>query len=411
MTNDASQRAAERVARESYGRLLAYVAARTRDVCRAEDALADAFASALEHWPRTGVPTNPEAWMLTAARRKLVDAARRERTLVTVVESLASMQRADATIASSDFPDERLELLFVCAHPAIDASVRTPLMLQTVLGLDAATIASAFLVSPSTMSQRLVRAKTKIRDAAIRFELPERHEWPGRLEAVLSAIYAAYGAAWEEVDGADGRHRTLAEEALWLAGAVCDLCPEEPEAHGLHALLLYCESRRAARRTEDGQYVPLAEQDCALWSGDLIAQAEAQLNTAFAHGRPGRFQLEAAIQSAHAARRALGRVDYHALAELYRGLVAITPTVGAIVGYAAARGEVEGPAAALEQLDQLPADAVKAYQPYWACRAHWLAQDGQHAAAREAYSMAIGLTQHAAVRTWLEKQSSASGRR
>src|SRR5262245_35333846 len=206
-------RTIEAVARESYGRLLAYLSARLRDVAAAEDALGDAFVKALTTWPRDGLPQAPEAWLLTAARHRLIDRARRDQRLQTASARVLELITAKAEAAPEPFPDERLKLMFVCAHPAIDPAVHTPLMLQTVLGLDAAGIARAFLVSPAAMGQRLVRAKGKIRDAGIAFEVPEESELPRRLEAVLEAIYAAYGSGWEDAAGPDPRARRLADEA------------------------------------------------------------------------------------------------------------------------------------------------------------------------------------------------------
>jgi predicted RNA polymerase sigma factor len=238
--------------------------------------------------------------------------------------------------ADTIFPDERLKLLFVCAHPAIDEAARTPLMLQAVLGLDAARIASAFLVAPAAMSQRLVRVKAKIRDAAIEFRVPEARELPSRLDAVLEAIYAAYGSGWDDVAGADARRQGLAEEAIWLGRLVVRLLPEAPEGRGLLALMLYCEARRPARRDAGGGYVPLSQQDVARWSGPMIDEAEAMLAGAAQAGTPGRFQLEAAIQSAHAQRARTGRTDWEAIALLYEGLLRYAPSIGARVGHAEA---------------------------------------------------------------------------
>src|SRR5215510_8071860 len=251
MSESAVHDAIEAVARDSYGRLIAYIAARTGDIADAQDALSDALVAALENWPTNGVPNKPEAWLLHVARNRLTDASRRKEVRQKSEEFLQQIAEEAQTVAKVHeyFPDERLKLLFVCAHPAIDPAARTPLMLQAVLGIDAARIASAFLVSPAAMSQRLVRAKSKIRDAGIAFEVPEMDELPNRLEAVLDAIYAAYGAGWEYAVGADPHSTHLAEEALWLARLVVGLLPDEPEAKGLLALLLHCEARRTARRS------------------------------------------------------------------------------------------------------------------------------------------------------------------
>lgn len=406
--SDARQ-AAEFAARASYGRLVAYLAAWSRDVTGAEDALGDAFVAALETWPRDGVPDKPDAWLLTVARRRLVDVARHatvaagaEKELTTVVD------RAEAAASSATgIPDERLRLLFVCAHPAIDEQVRTPLMLQTVLGLDAARIAAAFLVTPATMGQRLVRAKAKIRDAGIRFAVPERHELPARLEAVLDAIYAAYGSGWEDVTGADPRRKGLADEAIWLGRLVAALLPDEPEAHGLLSLMLHCEARRRARRDAAGAYVPLARQDVARWSASLIDEAERSLTLASGAGRPGRFQLEAAIQSVHAQRAVSGRTDWEAVALLYEGLLRCAPTIGARVAYSAALAEARGDEKGLAALDAIAQDEVTAYQPYWALRGHLLSRLGRAEAARQAYERAIGLSEDPAPRAFLTARMTA----
>ena len=315
-------RTAERLARQSYGRLLAILAARTRDVAGAEDALADAFASALRVWPGRGVPENPDAWLLTAARHRQTDAARRRQTHTTHEEHLRRMvdELEHAAQTSDEIPDRRLALMFACAHPAIDAATRAPLMLQTVLGLTAEAIAQAFLVPPATMGQRLSRAKARIRQAGIPFRVPDREELPDRLEAVLEAIYAAYSRGW--VETGEGAPSLFTGEAIWLGQIVVSLLPAEPEAKGLLALMLYSDARRAARRDAQGAYVPLDEQDITVWNVPQLQEAEAVLRAASAGGPSGRYQLEAAIQSAHVARR-LSSVDVRrALVSLYDHLVA-----------------------------------------------------------------------------------------
>jgi predicted RNA polymerase sigma factor len=401
-----AHRAAELAARASYGRLLAYLAARARDVIAAEDALGDAFAAALETWPRAGVPDNPDAWLLVAARRRLVDRARHGGVEAAAAATLRlAAERADVNAArESIFPDERLKLLFVCAHPAIDEAARTPLMLQSVLGLDAARIASAFLVAPAAMSQRLVRVKAKIRDAGIGFEIPGAEELPERLHSVLDAVYAAYGTGWEDVAGADPLLRGLAEEAIWLGRLVVALLPDEPEAGGLLALMLSCQARRPARRDAGGAYVPLSRQDVARWSQPMIEEAERVLARAARAQRPGRFQLEAAIQSVHAQRAVTGHTDWEAIALLYEGLARVAPTIGGRVAQAAALAEARGDGAGLAALDTMATSQVIAYQPYWALRAHLLRRLGRTGEAREAYARAIGLSEDPAVREFLSSQ-------
>jgi predicted RNA polymerase sigma factor len=397
-----TQRAVERVARESYGRLVAYLSANTHDLAAAEDALSEALLKALSVWPQDGPPQNPEAWLLTVARNSIIDLFRHQHVVSESEPTLLSLTKESTEMnLSTEFPDERLKLLFVCAHPAIDPAMHTPLMLQTVLGLDAARIAGAFLISPKTMGQRLVRAKIKIRDGGIRFEIPDRDEVSTRLEAVLEAIYAAFGIGWDDMAGIDQRGRDLAEEAIWLARVLLQLIPDEPEVRGLLALMLYCESRRAARRGTDRDYIPLSEQDTKQWSKSLITEAEQQLAVAFQCRRPGRFQLEAAIQSVHAERSQSRRTDWTAIAAFYQQLVRISPTLGRLTGYAAALAEATGPEAGVAVLDGLEPEAVSSYQPYWAVRAHLLQRLGKTSEALEAYDRAIGLAEDPAVRRFL----------
>ncbi len=401
-----AHRAIERSARDSYGRLLSYLASRTRDLAAAEDALADAFQSALETWPGAGVPENPDAWLLTAARRRLIDASRRDRIRSEAAPTLIAMaQASESSIADGFiFPDERLKLMFLCAHPAIDPAARTPLMLQTVLGLDAGRIASAFLVRPSAMSRRLTRAKVKIRDARISFDSPEAEELPSRLEAVLEAIYAAYGSGWDDLSGSDPKRRGLSVEAIDLGELVVSSLPGEPEALGLLALMLHCEARRPARRDAKGAYIPLSDQDTTLWSTESIVRADWLLRTAERAGRIGRFQLEAAIQSVHARRVATGRTDWETIALLYEGLIRIAPTIGALVGRAAAVAEARDALTAWALLGAIPVAAVAEYQPYWALAARLLALLNRFSEARAAYGKAIGLCEDRATRDFLVHQ-------
>ncbi|HEX9432817.1 MAG TPA: DUF6596 domain-containing protein [Burkholderiales bacterium] len=398
---------AEAVARCSYGKLVAMLAARTRDVAGAEDALSEAFAAALADWPASGVPRAPEAWLLTVARRKLIDAARRRRTsddAVDVIELLAEAQ------PEAEIPDERLRLMFACAHPAIDEGVRAPLILQVVLGFDAAAIASAFLVAPATMGQRLVRAKSRIRQAGIPFSVPGRDELAERLDAVLEAIYAIFAEGWSDPAGTQVQTRGLAEEAIWLGRLVASLMPQEPEVLGLLALMLHAEARRVARRDAAGEFVPLGEQDPQRWDGALIAEAETLLLAASRMNAPGRFQLEAAVQSAHAARRSTGRTDWMAIVALYDALIAVTGSIVVAINRAVALAELEGPAAGMALLDTLQSDRRLAeYQPYWAARAELLARLESSGAAREAYTRAIGLEADPAVRRFLQRRLAALG--
>lgn len=399
--------AAATAARRSYGKLIAYLSARTRDLAGAEDALSEAFASALVDWPGNGVPDNPEAWLLAVARRKMIDAARRRQVGAAAADHLQLLAEELEAMApqTPQIPDERLALMFACAHPAIEPGIRAPLILQTILGFDAEAIGSAFLVSPAAMGQRLARAKSKIRRAGIPFRVPERVDMRDRLEAVLEAIYAAYAEGWSDPAGADMRLRNLAEEAIWLGRLIVQLLPDEAEALGLLALMLYSEARRGARRDAAGEFTPLADQDPLLWDEGLIEEAEALLFRASALEKFDRYQLEAAIQSAHVVRRRSGATDWAAIEKLYDGLCAITGSPVAAVNRAIAIAETRGPAAALASLPPLDLHPRLAeYQPYWAARAELSSRLGDIAAAREAYDQAIGLEADPAVRRFLQNR-------
>jgi predicted RNA polymerase sigma factor len=275
-----------------------------------------------------------------------------------------------------------------------------------VLGLDAARIASAFVVQPSTMGQRLTRAKGKIRDARIAFELPEAKDLPQRLDAVLEAIYAAYGSGWDDVAGDDSRRKGLALEAIYLGRLLMKLMPNEPEVHGLLALMLYCEARHDARRTPNGEYIPLSEQDVGLWSIAKIEEAERCLNHAAQASRVGRFQLEAAIQSVHTQRLLTGHTEWENIAILYEGLVQIAPTIGVRVGQAAAFAEAFDAARGFALLEAIPAEAIKNYQPYWALAAHLFKRMQRFEEAKTAYNRAIELCEDTSMREFLVQQAS-----
>jgi len=402
--------AAERAARQHYGRLLSWLAWQWRDIAGAEDALGEAFARALARWPADGVPDAPQAWLLAVARRELLMAARRRR--------LAEDPALQALLVGDDagapepvaVPDERLRLMFVCAHPAIAAEVRSALMLQVVLGLDAARIASAFLVKPEAMGKRLSRAKAKIKETGIRFDEPEARELPGRVAAVLEAVYGAYTLHWGDVD--DAARGQLAEEALYLAELVAAHLPQQAEALGLAALLGLCEARRAASRDAAGAFVPLDEQDPARWSAALEQRATELLARAAALSSPGPYQLEACIQSAHMHGRRAGQVPWDAILTLYAALLNLAPSVGAHIGHAVAMARAHAdPSAGLRLLDALDTAQVAQHQPWWAARAHLLAAAGRHADAVDAYGRTLALTAQPALRDWLAARLSQAAAR
>jgi predicted RNA polymerase sigma factor len=391
------------VARDSYGRLLAVLAAPTRDIAAAEDALADAIERALARWPDDGIPASPEGWLLTVARNRLRDVWKSSGYRMT--DPLDEVDYVSPSLEDDmpAIPDRRLELMLVCAHPAIAPNIRTPLMLQSVLGVEAAAIATAFAVEPSTMAQRLVRAKKRIRDAGIPFVQPERDNLAERLPAVLEAVYGAYAIDWQ-LAPRGAPIESLSAEALHLALVLAELLPDEPEVLGLAALVCLSEARGPARRTADGGFIPLDDQDTKLWDQVLMARGEALLRRAYGQRRPGRFQYEAAIQSAHCTRATRGKVDLSALRKLHRALLRVAPSLGAAVASAAVDGEIDGPDAGLLALDAIGDPAVERFQPAWTTRAHLLSEAGRAAEAADAYRRAIELTADPGVAEYLVRR-------
>jgi RNA polymerase sigma-70 factor (ECF subfamily) len=400
-------RAAERAARESYGRLVAFLASRSGDVAAAEDALAQAFAAALRQWPVDGVPERPEAWLHAVAKRRQLDEGRR----LAEHDRLAADWRVlwdEALPESDELPDRRAALLFACAQDGIEPAIRAPLMLQVVLGLSAAQIAEAFLMAPAALGQRLVRAKARIKRDGLAFRLPDRTQLPARVASVLDAVYAAYTQGWSEPDPIAGV--ALAEEAIWLATVVTGLLPDEPEAQGVLSLMLYAEARRPARTDARGDFVPFSQQDVTRWDARMIHLATRLLHAANDAPASGRFQLEAAIQSAQVSRRLGGTATLDDIVRLYDLLAVLAPSPVVRLNRAMAIAQRDGPAAALPLLDDLDADERMAtYQPYWAARASVLAALGLRDMAQVAFRQAIGLSMNPAVRSWLQRQSDALG--
>jgi RNA polymerase sigma-70 factor (ECF subfamily) len=385
------------------------LAAQYRDITTAEDILSDAFERALSTWDKTGIPDNPEAWLLTVAKNKYKDRVRsasyRLDRQLEDAEELPDVQN-DSNREIDDIPDKRLALMFVCAHPAIDSQIHTALMLQTVLGLEVKHIASAFMIPPTALAQRLVRAKKRIKEAGVPFAIPGKEVIAKRLEAVLEAVYGAYAidyphAATQELQG------SLSGEALFLAATLAELMPEEPEALGLAALVCLSVARHDARIDENETYIPLDEQNPQQWDKELIMRGERYLHRACAVHSIGRFQLEAAIQSAHCARLYSGQTDWEAIVRLYEALVNCAPTIGAQISLVAARWRTEGPHAALAEISGIDNPRLSSFQPFWATKAQLLEAAGDLPSARFAYEKAISLTTDISSRRYLERKKAA----
>ncbi|MHA6629578.1 RNA polymerase sigma factor [Pseudonocardia sichuanensis] len=398
-TTGAAQVRAAQAARTSYGRLLALLAAGNGDIAAAEDALGDAFERALTAWPADGVPHNPDAWLLTVARNRMRDRWKSPGTRMAV--EWDPERHGPAHLDELDLdavPDRRLELMLVCAHPAIDKAVRTPLMLNTVLGCTGEQIARAFALPAPTLAARLVRAKRRIKDARIPFQIPDVHALGERMDAVLEAVYGAYAIDWHTT-GTELRP-ALVGEALHLAETLAHLAPGDAEAHGLAGLICLSQARGPARLDAEGAFVPLREQDPARWDGELIRRGREHLRRAHGLRQLGRFQLEAAIQAVHCARRESGTTDWGALRDLYDALHGLAPSLGSATALAAVAAETDGPEAGLALLDEL-VDRTARFQPAWATRAHLLERLGRAAEARVALDKAISLTHDPAERAHL----------
>jgi len=357
------------------------------------------------------VPGSPDAWLLTVARNRLRDewkSARVQRAVPLEVgqDALASVDDIDV----GSIPDRRLELMLVCAHPAIDRAVRTPLTLNTVLGFTAEQVGRAFSVPPSTMATRLVRAKKRIKAVGIPFRIPDRADLPARMTSVLEAVYGAYVIDWATGPQA----RQLPSEALHLAEVLATLVPGDPEARGLAALIELSAARAPARVDAGGRFVPLADQDPSLWNPHLISRAHEHLRAAYAQGQLGRFQLEAAIQAVHCDRGRDGTTDWPTLLTLHRILHSVAPSLGSGVALAAVTAEVDGPAAGLATLEALRQEAgerARRFQPAYATGAHLLDRLDRNDEAVAAYDSAINLTHDLAERRYLEhRRDRAAGR-
>ncbi|MEM0926575.1 MAG: DUF6596 domain-containing protein [Planctomycetota bacterium] len=409
----------EQIVRESYGRMVALLAKQHRDIAAAEDALGDALAKALERWPVQGLPRNPDAWLMTAAKRRLIDGMRRERIHQREIEvRLSEIERNENQAMrepARNFPDERLKLMLVCTHPAIAPAVRTPLILQTVLGVSAERIASVFMMKPATMGARLGRAKSKIRAAKIPFVIPPPGDFPSRIASLLEAVYAAFTIGLD-LEGL-GEPSGLRNEAVWLASIVVNLLEEaetsEPkinafslaESKGLLAMMLFRIARDGSTEAPPPRsYLPLGEQPTDDWDEARILRAERLLSEAATAKRLGAYQLEAAIQSVHCDRRRTGTTDWLAIKHLYQGLMRVNRSASTRIGLAAAQCHCDDPQSALQTLEGVSPSLQECSAPYWAVRAFAHRSLDDRTAASECYGRAIGLTESESVRNWLMRQ-------
>lgn len=406
--------ALDALVRKSHGRLLSLLAAASRDIGAADDALAHAYRAGTESWPREGIPQNPEGWVVRVAKNYMLDVRRSHfhargkslygddgRPMDLVAEGGDDLEGEDGAAH-----DRRLELMFAAAHPSLDDTIRAPLVMQTILGLEVKEIAPLFCAPVATMAQRLVRAKTKIRDAGIPFAIPERREWPERLDAVLEAVYGVFCAGFDDAFDTVEEHRLgdRGIEAMYLADLLASLLPNEPEALGLAALISFSASRAAQRTGKGRSFVPLEDQDPRLWDDALIYRASRWLERAASYGGFGRFQLEAAIHAVHADRKRTGAIDWRAIAHLYEGLLHVAPTRGVIVARAYVVSKVASVDAAIAALNILDAEAIESFVPALACRAYLREQKGYRQGAISDLAKAVSSLPEGPARAHLESE-------
>jgi len=391
----------ERVFREQYGRAVAVLVRIFGDIDVAEDAVQDAFAMAVQRWPSAGLPPSPAGWIVTTARNKAIDRLRREASRNDRYAQAALLQAEGQPVEEATVRDDRLRLIFTCCHPALGAEAQVALTLRLLGGLTTAEIARAFLVPQPTMAQRLVRAKGKIRDAKIPYRVPGEADLPGRLRSVLAVVYLVFNEGYAASSGSGLVREDLSAEAVRLGRLLLELMPDEPEVMGLLALMLLAESRRPARTTEQGALVLLADQDRDLWDRRLIAEGQALVRRCLALNRPGPYQIQAAIHAVHSDAAGSGATDWRQILQLYDQLLIIAPTPVAALNRAVAVAEVEGPEAALRAVDGF---ALEGYYLFHAIRADLLRRLGRHAEAALAYDAAIGSTENAAERHFLERR-------
>ena len=399
----------EAVFRADYGRAVATLARLLGDLGLAEEAVQDAFAVALETWPRDGVPPSPTGWIVTTARRRAIDRFRRESTREQRHAQAALLQTPDEPEEDYAVRDDRLRLVFTCCHPALAPAAQVALPLRLVAGLSTPEIARAFLVPEPTMAQRLVRAKNKIRDAHIPYRVPDEHELPDRLRPVLSVVYLVHNEAYVATSGDSLDRVDLAAEAVRLGRLLVDLMPDEPEARGLLALMLLAESRRPARVAADGSLVRLADQDRTHWDARLVAEGQALVRECLRRNAPGPYQIQAAIAAVHSDAATADDTDWRQILALYDRLLAMGPSDVVRLNRAIAVAELEGPAAGLLEVDAPdgPAAHLDSYHLLHATRADLLARQGRTADAETAYDRAIALTDNTAEQRFLTARRAA----
>jgi RNA polymerase sigma-70 factor, ECF subfamily len=405
-----SAAAVEHTFREERSAVLATLIRHVGDFQLAEDAVQDAFAAAVATWPRDGVPANPGAWITVTARRRAIDRLRRERATADRTARLAEFARLDAQEHRGEpddgaVADDRLRLIFTCCHPALALPVRVALTLKTLGGLTTGEIARAYLVTESTMAQRLVRAKRKIAAAHIPYRVPSEDVLPARLAGVLSVVYLIFNEGYAGSGGERLVRGELCSEAIRLGRLLASLMPDDAEVHGLLALMLLHDARRGARVDDLGRYVPLDRQDRSRWDAGRAGEGLGALDSARWGGRPGPYQVQAAIAALHVQARTPQDIDWTQIAELYGTLARMTPSPVVEVNRAVAVGFASGPQAGLEVLDPFARDgALDRYQPFHAARADLLRRAGDRSGAAHAYRRAIELTVNAVERAELERR-------